>query len=353
MSADAHVTTLHDLDQALEIWQLLSAHSQNVFATHEWARLWREHLAPKGDLALGVLSRRGESSPLALIPLSFSQRGPLRLGRFVGAGPADELGPVCAPADRAWAARAAADYIRSELGAGLFLAERLWGQHPWASELDGTPLRREPSPVLQLEGMSFESFLASRSRNFRSQLHRFERRLAREYRLRYRLTQAPEQVEEDLERLIHLHGALWGEASDAFDGPRRAFHLGFARAAFERGWLRLWTMELDEEPVAAWYGFRYAGIETYYQAGRDPRLEQLRVGTVLLGHTIRSACEDGMREYRFGLGGESYKSRFTDLDAGLDTLALKGGLRGTVALQALHAALRVPAERRAALRRWL
>lgn len=353
LATQSEVVTVHTLDQAAAAWEDLAARSENIFASLAWARLWRQHLAPEGELAIGLVRRAGEASPCALIPLSFRSRGPLRLGRFIGAGPADELGLVCAAADRALAAPAAGDYIRQQLGSGLFLAERLWGEHPWPAELQGSSLRREPSPVLPLEGQTFEDFLASRSRNFRSQLGRFERQLTSAHRLSYRLTEDPECLKEDLDRLISLHAARWGENSSAFQGARRAFHLDFARTAMDRGWLRLWTMELDGSPVAAWYGFRYAGIETYYQAGRDPRLERLRVGTVLLAHTIRSACEDGMREYRFGLGGEDYKSRFTQLDPGLDTLALPVGMRGGAALRALRTVLRLPPERRAALSRWL
>jgi Acetyltransferase (GNAT) domain len=66
-------------------------------------------------------------------------------------------------------------------------------------------------------------------------------------------------------------------------------------------------MDLDDVPVAAWYGFRYAGVETFYQSGRDPGLERENIGFVLLCHTIPSAFHDGMKEYRFGLGGEPYK----------------------------------------------
>jgi CelD/BcsL family acetyltransferase involved in cellulose biosynthesis len=68
----------------------------------------------------------------------------------------------------------------------------------------------------------------------------------------------------------------------------------------------------------------------------------LHVGFVLLCHTIRCAFQDGMREYRFGLGAESYKSRFAETDPGLDTVAIAAGARGRLALAAIHAALLMP-----------
>jgi CelD/BcsL family acetyltransferase involved in cellulose biosynthesis len=52
---------------------------------------------------------------------------------------------------------------------------------------------------------------------------------------------------------------------------------------------------------------------------------------VLLAHTIRSALEDGMREYRFLRGAESYKNRFTDDTGELETFLVHHGVIGRAA----------------------
>jgi CelD/BcsL family acetyltransferase involved in cellulose biosynthesis len=109
-------------------------------------------------------------------------------------------------------------------------------------------------------------------------------------------------------------------------------------------------MELDDRPVAAWHGFRYAGHEWYYQAGRDPAYDHLSVGLVLLAHTIRSALEDGVYEYRLLRGAEAYKQRFQSHDRGLVTLAVAAGRAGHAALAGGRHALARPASRRLARR---
>ena len=54
---------------------------------------------------------------------------------------------------------------------------------------------------------------------------------------------------------------------------------------------------------------------------------------VLLAHTVRTAFEDGAREYRFLRGDEPYKYRFAEADAGVDTVAVGNGrLGGTIAV---------------------
>jgi CelD/BcsL family acetyltransferase involved in cellulose biosynthesis len=88
--------------------------------------------------------------------------------------------------------------------------------------------------------------------------------------------------------------------------------LDFAAAALERGWLRLWLLEVDGEPIAAWYGWRLGGRYAYYNSGFDPERSQLRPGLVLLAGVIRAALEEGAEEFDFLLGDESYKFRFAE-----------------------------------------
>jgi len=57
---------------------------------------------------------------------------------------------------------------------------------------------------------------------------------------------------------------------------------------------------------------------------------------------VRAAQQDGLREYRFGRGGEEFKYRFTGDDPGLETLALTRGALGAAAVAGVAAARRVP-----------
>jgi CelD/BcsL family acetyltransferase involved in cellulose biosynthesis len=64
-----------------------------------------------------------------------------------------------------------------------------------------------------------------------------------------------------------------------------------------------------------------------------------------MNHTIRSAIEDGMSEYRLLRGDEGYKSRFATRDDGLQTRMLAGTPLGRVAAAALASAARRPRTR--------
>jgi CelD/BcsL family acetyltransferase involved in cellulose biosynthesis len=339
-----------DLDAAREDWIRLADAAGNPFTSWEWATTWWRHFGAGRELLLRV-ARRPDGAAAAILPLYLSATSPARTLRFVGQGPADQLAPVCAPEDLEGAAVALRRALESDLGGWqVAIADRLPGEAAISGLLGGRVVRTESSPVLKHDG-GFDSFLASRSRNFREQVRRRERRLEREHRIAFRLTDEPDRLEPDFETLVRLHRARWGEGSRAFEPPLDRFHLEFARQALQRGWLRLWTLEVDGRAAAAWLGYRMGGAEWYYQAGRDPAMEREAVGFVLMAHTVRAALDDGIAEYRLLLGGESYKDRFANADHGLETVAIGRGLRGRLALAAARAASAAPSVLRRRLRR--
>ena len=323
-------------------WAALAERSANVFNSAEWLSVWWRHFGA-GRERMTATWRGADGRASAIAPLYRVARGPLTLVRFVGHGPSDQLGPICAPEDEREVAAALSEYLAEQGGWDVFLGERLPARRDWTRLLGGSELLRDATPTLTIEGRSWEDYLTGQSANFRQQLRRRERKLAREHGLRYRLADDPARLQSDLDILCRLHAARWeGHGSGALEGRRRAFHREFAALALERGWLRLWFLELEGRPLAAWYGLRYAGVDSFYQAGRDPRCERQSVGLVLLAHTIRDAMDAGSREYRFLRGAETYKSRFTSEDEGLQTVAVGRGPRGRLAVAGVRAARSMP-----------
>ena len=301
-------------------WHVLAERNRNVFGTLEWAQTWWRHFGtdpePRPSLVPSV----------AVLPLYVDRVGPFRLLRFIGHGHADQVGPVCAPEERDVAAAALRDVLDSG-GFHLFLGEGL--APGWAEPIGARVIERAASPVVTLTESTWEEFLAARSSNFRQQVRTAERRLGQRG-LRFRLADDPGRLDQDLDVLFALHRARW--PGSPWFAYAEAFHRDFATRALERGWLRLWILELDGSPAGAWLGYRFAGVESYYQAGRDPALERERVGFVLLAHSIREALADGMSEYRLLRGDESFKYRFATADPGLETLARPVGALGRAAL---------------------
>lgn len=323
---------LESLEALRPGWPELAERSGNVFATWEWLSAWWRHFG-RGRELLAFRCERGDGSLAAILPLYVWRRRP-RVLRFLGHGPGDELGPVCAPEERA---RTLEGLRRLLAGTrwSVFVGDQLSGEWRLAESLGARVLRREGSPVLELNVPSWDDLLATLSHGFRSQIRRDERNLLRDHGLVFRRTEDPARLEQDLDLLFDLHRLRWPD-SDAFAGTAEPFQRDFARTAFQLGWLRLWFLELEGRAHAAWYGLRFGGADSFYQGGRDPAWQRPSLGITLVAHTIREAVADGMSEYRFLRGGEGYKYRFSPRDAGLETIVLGRGPAGRAGAAALR-----------------
>jgi CelD/BcsL family acetyltransferase involved in cellulose biosynthesis len=319
-------------------WSALALAKRNVFSTWEFATTWWRHFGDGRPLRLFEASSAGQAA--AILPLYSWRTRPLHVLRFVGAPEADELGPLHGDVDARELALAMAWALEASR-AHVLLAEHVSGDSTWPKPLRLRVLKREGNPVLRHEH-GWDAYLAGRSRNFRSELRRAERKLAAAGAV-FRLTR-PETLERDLDSLFRLHAARWGPDTPFLRAAE--FHRDFARAVIPHGWLRLWVVEVGDAPIAAWHGYRFAGVESYYQSGRDPAWERFRLGTLVVAHSIREAMRDGIREYRFLRGDEPYKYRFTDEDPGLVSFGVGRGALGAGAVAAL--ALAVRARRRIA-----
>ena len=322
-----------DVASAERAWQRLAAESTNIFSTSEWASTWWRHFGRDREAFVSVL-RDENGQPAGLLPLYAWRTRPLRVLRFIGHGTGDELGPLGSP-DRRPAIAAALLDLLAETKADLFVGERGVLDEGWSDLIGARRLKVEASPAVRVGPDDWQTFLAGQHGTLRRSLGMKERRLFRAHEARYRLTQRWEELDRDLDTLFALHRLRWGREVTNFSRTE-AFHRAFARTAFDRGWLRLWLLEIDGTPRAAWYGFRYRGVESFYQGGRDPSpvWDRYSLGLLLLAQSMRAAFEDRLDEYRLLRGGEAYKARFTSSARAVETFAISRGTRGTVALAA-------------------
>jgi CelD/BcsL family acetyltransferase involved in cellulose biosynthesis len=317
-------------------WRRLAERAGHVFATREWLLTWWRHYGKARHQLIGLARAGGEL--VAIVPLYEWWQHGIPVLRFVGHGPSDQLGPICAPLSEG-----AIDVgVGRAMGAVplrrfVLIAEQVAGDQRFGDLTGARSLYREASPVLRFEHDSWDEFVRGRGRNFRQQARRFPRKLSELGDVSYRLATDPERLQRDLDTLFHLHRQRWGSAASAFLEAER-FHREFATHAFHRGWLRLWFLEIDGRPIAALHGFRFAGSESAYQAGRDLAFERQPVGFVLLMHAVREARADGMREYRLLRGGDAYKERFATSDPGLETFGLPRGVPAQLMLAAAEKA---------------
>lgn len=328
-----------DLEQLRHDWVRLAEASGNIFSTWEWNSLWWQHFGHGRRLLTFAYGGAGEVA--AIVPLYGWRGRPLRVVRFLGHGHGDLLGPVCSGdgTTASDALRAALDYAEFD----VFVGDWLLADDNWSERLGGRILRETGYPLLRFEAGTWDEFLASRSKSVRKGARGKVRRLEREHDVLFRMTGDAGGLEDDLNLVFRLHAARFREHVDChFCGASEGFQREFAAVALERGWLRLWVLEIDGKPVSTEYGFRFGDAYFAYQTGRDPAWDRASVGSVLETYTVRTALEEGAREYRFLQGDEPYKYRYATEDPELEAIGVAGSSLGRVALGAAAALRRVP-----------
>ncbi len=332
MSLRAELIT--ETSQIAEIeneWRALAELRGNAFITPEWFRCWLDH-SPDSASPLIAAARREDRTLVGVMPLMLDTSKRPRAIRFGGANFGDRFVPASSEAKEGDVAAATMKALeQAGIGNHMILLDHVdqtttwWQEMQQKSQTRRTATEQQQFDVayIQLEGLDWESYLASRSRNFRSQIGRRERNLRREHEVSVR-SATDETVQDDISQLFDLHMRRWsGRGRSSLEAKvARPFLTSFAVAAQRRDWLRLRLLEVDGTAVAAFLGWRLGQTYAFYQSGFDPDWSGMSVGMVLMALTVRSALEEGADEFDMLLGDEPYKHRFTNASRPVQTVIL-------------------------------
>ena len=292
-------------------WNALAATQRSPFLTVEWLTAWWDSF--------------GDGEPEVL---TIRENGTLRAAALLGR----DGTRLTAPANDHsgdWDALAADDDARSRVWEQVArlgmpklalpamheaVAERLARQVLRPAGYRVVAERGPESPYLDLPG-TYDDLLASKSRNFRSQLGRRRRGLEREGELVFRTTRGGPDLDRDLDEMLRVEAAGWKSSEGTAilsDSRTQRLYRSFAHAAAERGWLRLHLLEIDGRAIAADYSCVFAGGEFLFKTGFDEEWSRLSPGLVLRGEVLRRAIEEGLGFYDFLGGPDHYKLRWTD-----------------------------------------
>ncbi len=116
-----------------------------------------------------------------------------------------------------------------------------------------------------------------------------------------------------LDSLFRLHADRWGREGQLGTFRKkpneRKFYETFAPVAHDRGWLRLYGVEMAGELKAVQYGFLYNGAFLQIQEGFDHDSGR-GLGNLLRFKVIEELIRDGIRVYDFLAGVSEHKKRW-------------------------------------------
>jgi CelD/BcsL family acetyltransferase involved in cellulose biosynthesis len=284
------------------------------FTTHEWLSAWWAARG-RGDLLCPSLWR-ADGRLAAAACLVRTPAGRLRAVGDLHSGEWDIAAADEAAARELWRAIAGLGARRLSLpqlpeqDGGLRRAREALRAAGWRTHAGP----REESPYLRLPD-EFAALLAGRSPNLRSQYRRRRRALQREGRLVFRTTTGGSGLDRDLRAFFAVEGSGWKRRAGTailLDPSLERLYASFARAAADRGWLRLHLLELDGVAIAGDLGCAISGVGYCVKTGFDEGRARLSPGLVLRGEILRSAVAEGLHGYDFLGGPDGYKRRWAD-----------------------------------------
>lgn len=307
-----------------EGWDQLAAECRLPMMTSGLILPWWRHIAPH-DAEPRTVAVREAGKLVGLAPFYVTPTKSRTDYRLPGIELAARLSPLAVPG-REWEiaaivaktlaeARPRPDLIALEgnpVGSHWALAIR----SGWPGALR-PPMRRylvQGAPTISLQNHSYESWLAAKSSNFRSQMRRLRRKfdaVGGVARISTRDT-----LTTDIGAFLHMHTTRWsgrGQSGFVALAARLPALLEDAAASqLDHGGFRMWILEVDGEPISAQFFFAINGEVAYINGGWDERFASLKPAMLGILHAVEDSFARGENRIDLGGGEQPYKLRFSD-----------------------------------------
>lgn len=318
----------HDLASLKGDWQRLWGRTPHPHLSFEWHLLWHEHLR-QGAKAYFVLAMDGDGvtgiAPLVIKQEAAGPKGLIKLKQltFHGVHFVDAMDFLT---DGRPETDSALSHAILEMG-GWDVCElrRFQRESTSASSLCVTATEQKLGCHFSSVGVSpylpittdFDSYYAGVGKEWRTHAERKRRKMEREAggcRL--------EIVRQPTSELLHALKKLAQERRDAGD-TRRCPLLEPARFSFlegllpvfnERGWWRIALLYAGEAITAYQICFELNQTAYLWSLAYHPGFEIYSPGKVLLRMHLESCFQEGMKEFDFMAGDESYKGHWTRVE---------------------------------------
>ncbi len=320
---------LESLEELRPAWEDLLAHypAASIFSTWEWLAPWWRAFGSKRQLwALAFFDGSGKLAALAPLSLETRQIGTglkFHVLQLMGDGSqdSDNLDLPVRPAFEDLFVRSFLNYLESQASewhfcelntfpsnssAGLSLEQHL-RKRRWT-----TVTYQRPCSAIALPE-TWETYLQQLSGKERGKIGRYTRLLEKNYTVRVHKCSQEGELRACLETLFDLHEKRWrlvGQTGSFQDPARRQFYNDLASLLLGRGWLEFWHLELNGNPAASQFGFRYGSTVFQLQEGFDPAYYRDAVGYVLRGYVLKALIAEGVRCYDFMGGVDPSKTRW-------------------------------------------
>lgn len=325
------LVTEFDEFMALETeWDRLYRRSaqRSVFLTHGWfdaAWQWRRHSAKLyilccfhgSDLvgALPLVRQRGKRSQTGGL-LEFLTVPDTQCCDALIAGD-ERVAVAAALADELIRRQDQWDLFRMDYTRAESVARTTFQQALSTRGLRCVDRGASENPYVALNG-SWDAYYSSRSRRLKKAVNLATNRIARAGRVALHWLQ-PGAVEVAgidrlVDQMVEISGQSWkSRTGNSLDNAApQAFIRRLSHVAYDHGHLSVWTLTLDEKPIAMEFQVVATGVVSALRSDFDGRYEALSPGTYLNRCLLEKLFERGWRSYFMGPGENAYKYRWAN-----------------------------------------
>lgn len=330
VSTRAEFSTLeHEWDQLIEQMQIPSP-----FLTWDYLDVWWATYGNSGYDVQLFIARDENGQLIGAVPLMTTNRGafPGARGRFrhlaFMGGVGEMLGESLElPAMRGYeksVGEAAANLILGTLQGKwealyfYLVPQQSVSTHTMMDRLKeaGIPIQRTyslSSPYLETNGMSWDDYLASKSKSFRKNFRYSHNLSERRFAMKKLHVGEDISMKSAMDHLVRLATARWGAGAQAFHTPEFVtFHRKLAPRFHKKNRLMFHLIELNGEIAGAAYDFIYANKGWGYQAPWDQAFQKASPGFLLNVWSLKTSFDLGLKEFDMLPGDTNYKGDWTD-----------------------------------------
>jgi len=205
----------------------------------------------------------------------------------------------------------------------LMLLQKMTGESKAISGLEtvakknGLYFSSEPSGQRWMvkDAGTWESYLNGKSARFRKTLRNVINRLEKLGTVSVEHHTHPDDLDRVLADAFTVSGKSWKTKLGLAITNQRSveeFFRSFSSLAMEEGWLDLWVLKVDGNPVSMEYDLVYNGKVWALRSDFDETMKNYSPGAYLNYFIAKHFLETGLLEYDMGLGANEYKLRWAN-----------------------------------------
>ncbi len=332
-------------------WNMLVLQSQrpNIFQTWEWVKTWWEHFGNKREVCI-ITAMNDSGQLVGILPAwigsisiflgvefpffgSIEDKGPIiACIRQPGMGLIGDGSPVCPEylgpiirkdnvkqvikkmlgslisASENWLVMRFSDLFNDSVSTRIFITHLT---SRYAVELsEGEKCYYHPLPE------SYDDFFNQLSRNKRKSIRRNLKSAKENFKIMLEVITKPDDVKRGFKNISIIYKKserglknIGGWRLEEY----RDFHREVALAFSKNGWLRLYILWFDDNPVAFLYCYFFSGILSAYQTGFNLDYQKHGPGSIILQKGIEDGIKQGAKEFDYLRGDEHYKFSFAKM----------------------------------------